>query len=63
MTSESNRMFDAQVAMIDSKTDCSRNESLFSDEKPKVINRNNPALARIGSITRQSCVDTLELGL
>ena len=31
---------------------------LFADEKNRAINRNNPALARKGSRTRQSCEDT-----
>ena len=55
---ESSRALEARVAMLEAKTDNSSNESLFPDEKLKANNRNNPALDRKGSGTRQSCADT-----
>ena len=44
--------------VLESKADKSSNESLYADEKPKANNRNNPALDRKGSRTRQSHADT-----
>ena len=40
--------------MLEAETDNSCNESLFMDEKPITKNRNNPALDRKGSKTRQA---------
>ena len=56
-TPESSRALEARVAMLKAKTDNSSYESLFADEKPKPNNRNNPALDRKGSRTRQSNAD------
>ena len=47
-----------RVAVLEAKTDNNNNESLFADENPKANNRNNPALDRKGSRTRQSHADT-----
>ena len=58
MTPESSRASEAKVAMLEAKTDNSRDESLFPDEKPKASNRNNSALDRKGNGTRQSHADT-----
>ena len=44
--------------MLEAKTENSSNESLFPDEKLKANNRNNPALDRKRSRTRQSHTDT-----
>ena len=49
------------MVVLEVKTDNSSNESLFPDEKPKANNKNNPALDRKGSRTRQSA-DTWWLG-
>ena len=57
-TPESNKAFKARVSTLEAKTDNSTNESLFSDEKPKANNRNNPALDRKGNCTRQCHADT-----
>ena len=46
------------MTLLEAKTDNSSNESLFVDEMPKATNRNNPALGRKGSSTRQSHTDT-----
>ena len=61
-TTESNRALEIRVATPEAKTDNSSYESLFVDEKPKANNRNNPALKRTGSETRQSFTDTLWSG-
>ena len=54
-TSESSKALEARVAMLGAKTDNSNDQSLFADvEKPKANNKNNPALDRKGSDTRQS---------
>ena len=55
---ESSRALEARVAVLEAKTDNSRNESLFADKKPKANNRNNPAFDRKGNDTRQSHADT-----
>ena len=55
---ESSRALEAEVAMLEAKTDNSSNESLLPDEKPKSNNRSNEAIDRKGSSTRQSCADT-----
>ena len=57
-TPESSRALKARVAMLEAKTDNSSNESSFTDERPKAINRNNPAPDRKGNGTRQSHADT-----
>ena len=57
-TPESSKALEARVATFEAKTDNSSNQSLFSDEKPKSNNRNNPALNMKGSSTRQSHADT-----
>ena len=57
-TQENNRAFEARVFVLEMKTDNSNNESLFTEEKPKATSRNNPALDRKGSRTRQSHEDT-----
>ena len=54
MTPESGRALEASMAALEGKTDNSSNESLFADEKL----RNNPALDRKESCTRQSHADT-----
>ena len=53
-TSKSSRALEAGVAALEAKIDNSSDESSFADEKPKANNRNNPALYRKGSNTRQS---------
>ena len=55
-TPESSRALEARVAMLETKTDNSSNESLFIDEKPKAYNRNNPALDRKGNGTRADMI-------
>ena len=57
-TPDSNRALDSRVTTIEAKIDNSSNKSLFPDEKPKANNRNNPALDRKGSRTRDSNTDT-----
>ena len=57
-TLESIRALEAGMTLLEAKTDNSSNESLFVDEMPKATNRNNPALGRKGSSTRQSHTDT-----
>ena len=48
---------EARVAMLEAKTENSINES-FPYKKAKANNRNNPALDRKGSRTRESHADT-----
>ena len=56
---ESSRALEARVAMLETKTVNSSNESFFPEEEnPKASNKNNSALDRKGNDTRQSCVDT-----
>ena len=62
-TPESSRALEVSVAVLEAKTYNSSNESLFPDEKPKANNRNNQALDRKGSITRQSHTITYWSGL
>ena len=57
-TQESSRALEAREATLEAKTDIRSNENLFLDEKPKANNRNNLALDRKGSRTRQSNADT-----
>ena len=57
-TSDSNRALEARVAMLEAKINNSINKSLLTDETPKANNRNNPALDRKGSRTRDSNTDT-----
>ena len=57
-TPESRRVLQARAAMCKAKMDNSSNESLFADEKLKANIRNDPALDRKGSRTRQSHADT-----
>ena len=57
-TPESSKALGARVAVLEVKTDNICDECLFADEKPKANNRNNPALDRNGSKTRQSHADT-----
>ena len=56
-TPESSKALEARVAMLETKTDNTSNESLFTDENHKVHNKNNPAFDRKGSKTRQSWTD------
>ena len=49
---------EVRVATLKAKTENIGAESLFADEKPKANNRNNPALDRKRSRTRQSYADT-----
>ena len=50
---ESSRGSEARVAVLETKSESSSNESLFTDiDKPKPSNRNNPALDRKGNSTR-----------
>ena len=57
-TPESSRTLEARVAELEAKIDNSKDESLFAEfKKAKPNNRNNPALDRKGSGTRQSCFD------
>ena len=51
------------MAALEAKTDKNSDESLFADEKPKSYHKNNQALDRKGSNTRQSCADTWWLEL
>ena len=44
--------------MLKVKTDKSSNQSSVTDEKPKAYNRNNLALGRKRSRTRQTYADT-----
>ena len=53
-TPESSRAVETRVAALEAKTVNSSNENLFTDEKHKANNRNNPALDRKESRTRQS---------
>ena len=53
-TAESSRASEARVAVLEAKTGNSSNESLFPDEKPKANNRNNLAIDRKESGTRES---------
>ena len=48
--------------MLEAKTDNSSNESLFAEEKPEANNKNNRALDRKQSGTRQSHANTWWLG-
>ena len=57
-TPASSKALVSRVAILKVKTENSGNESLFPDEKHTANNRNNPALARKGSRTRQSQTDT-----
>ena len=57
-TPDDSRVFEARVAVLGAKIDSSSNESLFADEKPKANSRNNPALDRKRSETRQSHAGT-----
>ena len=56
-TPESSRALEARVAMLETKSEISIDESLFADVKPITSNRNNPALDRKGNSTRQSHAD------
>ena len=49
--------------MLEAKTEDTSNGSLLPDEESKANNRNNPALYKNGSITRQGQADTWWLGL
>ena len=54
-TTESSRALEARVVALEANTDNSSNESLSADVKnPKANNRNNPALDRKRSGTKQS---------
>ena len=57
-TSDICKKLKARVTTLATKTDNSSNESVFADEKHKANNRNNPALDRKGSGTRQSQLDS-----
>ena len=57
-TPESSKAKEGSIAALEVKTEMSGNESLFSDEKLNAKNRNNQALVRKGSGTRQSLTDT-----
>ena len=57
-TQESSRALEARVAMLEAITDNSCNESIFPNERHKANNRNNPALDRKRSGTRQSNSDS-----
>ena len=57
-TPESSRALESTVAALESKTDNSSDESLLADEKPKADNRNNLAIDRKQSRTRQICTYT-----
>ena len=46
------------MAALEVKTDNISNDSLFADEKSNANNRNNTALDRKVSRTRQSYIDT-----
>ena len=46
------------VTALEAKIDCNSNDSLFPDERPKANNRNNQALERKKSSTRQSKADS-----
>ena len=48
---------EARVAVLETKTENGSNESSFPDEKFKANNRNNPAIDRKGSRTRQRGAD------
>ena len=53
---ESSRALEVRVASHEAKTENSGNKSFFPDfEKANANNRNNPALDRKGSGTKQSC--------
>ena len=56
-TPESSRALEARVAVLETKSENSSNESLFTDIKPTASKRNNPALDRKGNGTRQSLAD------
>ena len=43
-TTKSSKALEARVAMLEAKTNNSRNDSLFLGESPKNNNRSNPAL-------------------
>ena len=63
-TPESSRALEARVIKLESKTDTSSDENLFTDiNKIKPSNRNNPFLDRKESGTRQSHADALQLWL
>ena len=57
-TTEIIRALEATVAALNTKIDNSSDESLFPGKKPKVNNRNSPALDRNRSGTRQRCADS-----
>ena len=57
-TPEISEALEGRVSILEAKTDNSSNEILFQDEKPKANKRNNPALGRKGSRTRQSSTAT-----
>ena len=60
---KSSTALEARLATLEAKPNNSINDSLFPDEKPKANNKNNLALDRKGSRTRQSYADTSPLWL
>ena len=58
-TPESNKASEARMAALEAKTDNHCDQSLFADEKPNASDKNNPALDRKGSDTRQNSADSL----
>ena len=48
---EGSKALKTRVTRLEAKTENSSNDSIFTDERPKAKNRNNPALERKGSRT------------
>ena len=57
-TPENSKTVEAITAMLKAKTDNSGTENSVADKKSTAKNRNNPALDRKGSETRQSQPDS-----